>query len=257
MAQYSNSGYTTEEFIDFVQQDLTFGGALPANLPNTEIQRFIETQALDWFWQNYYYAVIKMYYFLDKEAFMTDQYTRFKWITLPPEIQTIPYIYQIMSSSLFQLGINVPNMSVNMGVTNQPYLSSYTSTIAELGVYKTIIDSMSDMLNQMNKYTVKYDFNYQMHRLHILTDVRYNLILETYTNSPKEFLFSDPYFQKYVIGWSRQQLGRLLGRFDFSLPGGVKMNSADLVSDGKEQMKEVEEAIKGQSNSSFFFMVKK
>jgi hypothetical protein len=37
----------------------------------------------------------------------------------------------------------------------------------------------------------------------------------------------------------------------------VKINSADLISQGKEEVKEVEEEIKGQSNSSFFFMVKR
>ena len=47
------------------------------------------------------------------------------------------------------------------------------------------------------------------------------------------------------------------GRYDFSLPGSIKINSADLVSQGQAEVKEVEEEIKGQSNSSFFFMVKK
>ena len=49
----------------------------------------------------------------------------------------------------------------------------------------------------------------------------------------------------------------MTGRYDFVLPGGIKINSADLVSQGKEEIKEVEEEIKGQSNSGFFFMVKK
>jgi hypothetical protein len=35
-------------------------------------------------------------------------------------------------ASLFQLGLNTPNLSVNLGVTNQPYLSSYVTTIGEL-----------------------------------------------------------------------------------------------------------------------------
>jgi hypothetical protein len=48
-----------------------------------------------------------------------------------------------------------------------------------------------------------------------------------------------------------------VGRYDWVLPGSVKINSADLISQGKEEIKEVEEEIKGMSNSSFFFMVKK
>ena len=49
----------------------------------------------------------------------------------------------------------------------------------------------------------------------------------------------------------------MVGRYTFTLPGGVTMNAGDLVSQGKEEVKEVEEEIKNQSNSSFFFMVKK
>jgi hypothetical protein len=249
--------YAIEELIDFVQQDITVGCSLPKTLPDTEIRRFVETRASKWFYQNYQYAVSKVYYFLDKEAFNTEEFTRYSYITLPCEIQSIPFIYTVRGNNLLQLGINTPNLSVNMGVTNQPYLSSYVTTIGELGVYKTLIDSMSDMMNQLNKYTVKYHYNQMMNRLNILTVVQYSLILETYANVPAENLYADTYFQKYVTGWAKTQTGNLLGRYDFTLPGNVKFNSADLVSQGKEEMKEVEEEIKAMSQNSWFYMIKK
>jgi hypothetical protein len=31
-----------------------------------------------------------------------------------------------------------------------------------------MLDSMSDMMNQLNKYTLRYQFNQLNHRLHIL-----------------------------------------------------------------------------------------
>jgi hypothetical protein len=251
------SAYSLEEFIDFIQTDVTVGGALPKNLPDHAIRQFIETRALPWFYQNYQYAVSKMYYFVDKAAFSSEEYTSYRFIELPCEIQSITWIYQIMNTQLLQLGINVPNLSVNLGVTNQPYLSSYVTTIGELGMYKTLIDNMADMLNQMNLYTVKYHYNQLSHRLNILTDVRHHLVLEAYVNIPPENMFSDTYFTKYVTAWAKMQQGRLLGTFDFSLPGGVKYNSGDMVSGGKEEMKEVEEEIKAMSNSSFFYLVKR
>jgi hypothetical protein len=116
---------------------------------------------------------------------------------------------------------------------------------------------MSDMLNQMNKYTLKYNFNQLNHRLHILTNVKYDVIMEAYANIPAENLFKDDLFFKYVTGYSKIQLGNMVGRYDWSLPGGVKIQAADLISQGKEEVKEVEEEIKGQSNSGWFFMVKK
>ena len=246
-----------EEFIDLVQTDITVGGALPKNLPDHTIRQFVETRAAKWFYQNYQYAVSKMYYLIDKAAFLTDQYTNFKYIELPCEIQSISWIYRIQNQNLLQLGINVPNLSVNLGVTNQPYLSSYVTTIGELGIYKAQIDSMADMLNQMNLYTIKFHFNQLTHRLNVLTNVDHHLILEAYINIPLEHLMVDHYFLKYVTAWAKMQQGRMLGAFNFTLPGGVQYNSADMVSSGKEEMKEVEDEIKNMSTSSWFLLVKR
>ena len=251
------SAYAIEELIDFVQSDVTVFGTLPKNLPDPAIRQFIETRALPWFYQNYQYAVSKMYYKIDKMAFTQEEWTNYSYITLPCEIQTVTWVKIITNTQLLQLGINTPNMSINMGVTNQPYLSSYVTTIGELGVYKTMIDNLSDMLDQMNLFTAKYHFNQLTHRLNILTGINSNLMLETYVNIPEQNLFSDQYFIKYVTAWAKQQQGRMLGQFDFTLPGGVKYNSSDMIAQGKEEMKEVEDDIKGMSSSSWFIMIKK
>jgi hypothetical protein len=104
---------------------------------------------------------------------------------------------------------------------------------------------------------LKHHFNQLNHRLNILTKVKYDVIVEAYANIPEENLFADDLFLKYVIGYSKVQLGNLVGRYDFTLPGSIKINSADLVSQGKEEIKEVEETINGQSDSGWFVMVKR
>jgi hypothetical protein len=81
--------------------------------------------------------------------------------------------------------------------------------------------------------------------------------MEAYANIPAENLFRDDLFFKYVVGYSKMQLGNLVGRYDFTLPGGVKIQAADLVTQGKEEIQQVEEEVKGQSSSGWFFMVKK
>ena len=250
-------GYTIDEMIDLIQNELTISCALPKTLPDANIRQIIETRALPWFYRNYQYAVQKLYFLINREAFFTEEFTKYSYVNVPCEIQSVTYLYEVRGASLFQLGINTPNLSVNLGVTNQPYLSSYVTTIGELGVYKTLLDNMSDMLNQLNKYTLKYNFNQLNHRLHILTNVKYDVIMEAYANIPQENLFRDDLFFKYVVGYSKMQMGNMLGRYDFTLPGSIKIQHADLVSQGQAEVKEVEEEIKGMSNSSFFFMVKK
>jgi hypothetical protein len=250
-------GYTLDEMIDFVQNEITIGCLLPKTLPDSEIVRIVQKKAEPYFYRKYQYAVQKMYFLIKREAFFTEEFTKYRYVNVPCEIQSVTYLYEVRNISLFQLGINTPNLSVNLGVTNQPYLSSYVTTIGELGVYKTAIDSMSDMLNQLNKYTLKYHFNHLQHRLNILTNVERDVIMEAYANILPEYLYADDLFLKYVVGLSKIQYGNLTGRYDFTLPGGVKVNSADLITQGKEEVKEVEEEINGQSNSSFFIMVKK
>jgi len=250
-------GLTIEEFVDRIQTEISVSCALPKTLPDANIRQIVESRALPWFYRNYQFAVQKLYFLIRKEAFFTDEFTKYNYVNVPCEIQSVTYLYEVRGESLFQLGINTPNLSVNLGVTNQPYLSSYVTTIGELGVYKTILDSMSDMLNQLNKYTLKYSFNQLNHRLHILTNVKYDVIMEAYANIPQENLFNDDLFYKYVVGWAKVQLGNMVSLYEFQLPGGVKINGANLVTQGQAEVKEVEEEIKGQSNSSFFFMVKK
>ena len=65
-------GYTIEELIDLVQNELTISCALPRSLPDNNIRQIIETRALPWFYRNYQYAVQKLYYFIDERAFFTD-----------------------------------------------------------------------------------------------------------------------------------------------------------------------------------------
>ena len=250
-------GYTIEEMVDLIQTELTIACALPKTLPDASIRQVIENRALPYFYRWYQFAVQKMYFLIRKDAFFSEEFTKYRYVEVPCEIQTVVYLYEVRGDSLFQLGINTPNLSVNLGVTNQPYLSSYVTTIGELGLYKTVLDNMSDMLNQMNKYTLKHHFNHLNHRIHILTDVKYDVVMEAYANIPRENLFKDDLFYKYCVGWSKVMLGNMVQRYDFTLPGGVKIQGTDLISQGQAEVKEVEEEIKGQSNSSFFFMVKR
>ena len=248
---------TIEELVDSIQTELTVSCALPKSLPDAHIRQIIEKRALPWFYRNYQYSVQKMYFLIRKEAFTSEEFTKYNYVEVPCEIQSVIYLYEARGQSLFQLGISSPNLSVNLGVTNQPYLSSFVTTIGELGMYKTLLNNMSDMLNQLSKFTLKHHFNYLNHRLNILTNVKYDVIMEAYANIPQENLFNDDLFFKYTVGQAKVALGNMTGRYSFTLPGGVTMNAADLVSQGKEEVKEVKEEIKAMSNSAFFFMVKK
>ncbi len=54
-----------------------------------------------------------------------------------------------------------------------------------------------------------------------------------------DLFINNPYFLKYVLSWCKIEQGRLVSRYDYYLPGGVKLNHETMLSEGKEEMEEV------------------
>lgn len=251
---------TTSELVDLVNQELTVGCMLPKILPDIEIERIIRQRALPWFYRNYRYGVSKTYYLVTKDAFTVDENTGYRGIILPCDIVNVTWIYPTDDKRLFQLGLNAPNLTINFGVTNQPYLSSAITTIGELGVYKVVMDGFADMLNQLSKTTFKYHYNQNNNRLHLLTamdDFYTSLVLETYVAIEQDAMFGDELFQRYVVAYSKQQLANLLGRYNFNLPGGIQINVSDIQTQAERELTEVKEEINKMTNTSFFRTMKR
>jgi hypothetical protein len=253
---------TLDELTDIVNSDLTVGGLLPCILPTQEIKRLIVKEALPWFYENYQHALQSSYIFVPRANMETDEFANHKTVVLPEEVQNIIWVYMMQNRSLFSLGIGLSgqqsNLSINQGVSNQPFLNSYLSTVGELGVYKTTIDGFGDMLNQLSKQTIKFDYNFASKRLQLLTSVQTDLMLECYLRVPAEDVFEMDKFRRYAAALSKLQLGRLLTRFNFNLPGGVTMNGEAIKTEGETELTAVREEVKaGNGNSSFFIMNKR
>jgi len=245
---------TIEQLIDIVNADLQMSGLFPKVLPDTEIYRIIKEHALEWFYKNYQFAVIKSYYYMDKDCFLTEQYTKYKYFIMPEEVESIVRIVKVDDPSLFQLGIQAPHLSINLGVTNQPFLTSFVTTAGDLGVYRSIISAFSDELNKMSKQTLKYDFNHIDKRLHILTETTTDLVFDVYVRIEQDVLFDYQLFKDYVIGLSRVRLGEAQGRFNFNMPGNFQYNATDMIAQGEKLVEQVREKIKGETQSGWFFM---
>lgn len=255
--QLNNDQMTIELLVDYVQADLTFSGLMPKILPDLEILRIIKEKAMQWFYKNYQWALIKSYYRIDMQFVNSDYYTNYGYMILPEECENVVKIYNIDDPSLFRIGIQAPNLSINFGVTNQPYLTSFVTNVGELGVYRQILSAFSDELNKLSKLYNKFSYNIESHRLHLLGEVRNDLMLEIYARIGQDELFNAQLFKDYVVGLSRVRLGEALGRMSFSMPGNFQYNAADIISQGQDLVDKTVEEVKAQSpNTSFFIMAK-
>ncbi len=249
---------TLEQLIDIVQQDLTFSGALPKVLPDQEVKRMIKEITLEWFYKNYQFAVQKFYYFVKYDHLMRETYATFQYFQLPEEVEAITKIVKMEDTSLFRLGIQAPNLSINLGVTNQPFLTSFVTTAGDLALYRSTISYFADEINKLTKNTIAHNFNHINKRLHFLSAIedQSNLMLECWVRIQEEELFDFEMFKRFIIGTCRARMGELLGRFNFNMPGNFTYNANDIITQGKEMVEEVKTYIKEQSTTSWFKMAR-
>lgn len=253
--QMNNDRMTIEQLVDYVQADLTFSGMLPKTLPDLEIIRVIKDKAIEYFYKNYQFAVMKTYYYLDKSFINGEEYTANGYIVLPEEIENIVRISEVNNPSMFRIGVQAPNLSINFGVTNQPYLTSFVTNVGELATYRQILSAFSDEVNKLSRNYTKFSFNPINKRLNINDEIRCSFMLDVYVRIQQEELFNNYLFKDYCVGLSKMRLGELLGRMTFQMPGNFQYNASDVIAQGTELITKTEEAVRGQSpNNSFFIM---
>lgn len=245
---------TIDQLVDIVQADLTISGMFDKILPDLEIYRLIREEALEWFYKNYQFAKIKMFYYLEKNFMTTEQYSRNQYLILPQEIEDIVRIVKIDNPTLFRLGIQAPHLSINLGVTNQPFLTSFVTTAGDLGVYRSVISSFADQINKMTANTIRFNYNHITKRLMFLTTIDTDMMLEVYSRIEEEELFDHVYFKQYIIGLCQMRMGQAVGRFNFNMPGNFQYNAADMISQGKEKMDAAIEKVKSESQVAWFIM---
>lgn len=251
----NNDRMTFEQLVDYIQADLTVSSLMPKVLPDLEIMRIVKETALDWFYKNHQHAVSKAFYRLKRDFINSDEYTKMGFITMPEEVENVVRIVEINDPSLFQIGIQAPNLSVTLGVTNQPYLTSFVSNIGELSVYRQILSYFSDEINKLARSFTHYSFNPINKRLNILDEIRTDFMLEVYVRIQQEEVFNNNLFKDYAVALCRIRLGEVLGRLTFNMPGNFQYNSAELVTNGQALLEKTIEQVKFQSpNSSFFIM---
>jgi len=241
---------TQEEFIANVQQELSVACALPFTVPVPEIQRIIKYSA-DWFYKKYEDAVEERYYFISTDWFKTDQFKRDRTITMPDCVFSIwslkklkeDFARSMSFDGTADFGIErlflSDSVSIGQGTENLMY---YTLNLYWLDVASHIIN-----------HTISFNYNRNSHRLFISgqTPDR-DCVAAVYAKIPLEHLMKDEIFYRYVVAKCKIQLSRILGTFNFNLPGNIQINYDLIRSEGQDEVTKIEEEIKSDEGMDFF-----
>jgi len=240
---------TREELIELINNEITASGALPYSIPAREAERIVD-QALNWFYINYGPAVETQYYVIQRQWFSDPEFKKTRSILLPDCVVSVFECREISGGG--RLGTIDRDFSDNRLLAAEIYLAPFASDDL---VLRTAQYSYWDLTKAFILERVRYDFNLNTHRLKILgRDPRKNLFINTYVKIQENKLYDDWFFQRYVTAQGKISLGRILGMFQFNLPGGITIDGSKMTDEGKEEIEQLKTKIDEENSPDWFYI---
>lgn len=240
---------TRGELIELVTGEITASGALPYSIPETEANRIIE-QALNWFHTNYGQAVETQYYIIERSWFDQPEFKQARSILLPDCVVSVFEVKEVTGGG--RLGTVDRDFADNRLIASELFLSPFQSDDL---VLRTAQYSYWDLTQAFILERISFDYNRNTHRLKILgRDPKRNVFIQTYAKIEENRLYDDWFFQRYVTAQAKISLGRILGAFQFNLPGGYAVNGDMFKEEGKEELEQIKQRIDDENSPDWFFV---
>ena len=240
---------TRGELIEMTTAEITGSGSLPYSIPEREAERIID-QALNWFYVNYGPAVETQYYVIEKQWFRESEFKKTRSVLLPDCTVSVFEVKEITGGG--RLGTIDRDFADNRLIASELFLSPFQSDDL---VLRTAQYSYWDLTQAFILERISYDFNRNTKRLKILgRDPKRNVFIQTYAKIEENKLYDDWFFQRYVISQAKISLARILGAFQFNLPGGIAVSGDQFKEEGKEELEQIKQRIDDENSPDWFFI---
>lgn len=240
---------TRGEFLLELKDEIRGTCALPYSIPDKEINRIID-QAKKYFYRNYREAVESQYYVVPASEFSKPEFKANRTILMPDCVVSV-YECKEMSGGGRLFSVDA-DFSDNRLMAAELFLSPFQSDDM---VMRTAQYAYWDLAQAFFLELLRFDFNRNTHKLKIKgRDPKKNVFLQTYVSIPEEDLFEDWFFIRYCTAMVKIALGRILGFFEYQLPGGVSINSGDIKSEGEDERDKILQQIDDENSPDFMFI---
>lgn len=255
---------TEAEIIREIEDDLSYSCSLSYQLNSDEIKRIIK-RARAWFYDNYKYACERRVFVIGNDLFATPQFRQTRQLKLFDSVISVYGVKETSSGSL--MGNPDRDFSDSKLLGSEVMLSPFQGDNL---VFRTVMYSFFDLARAYMLSSFAYNYNKNTKMLTILgrdpsrsgsnnagsgTEFQINgknVAIEAFIAIPAEDLYADELFVRYCIARSRIRLAGVLSAFNYNLPGGVTVNTAELKSTGEAELAEVMEMINGENTTSYF-----
>jgi hypothetical protein len=136
-------------------------------------------------------------------------------------------------------------------------------------VYRTVLYSFFDLAKAylLESYAFNYNKNTKKLTINGRDPARTNRTMggsdstlysgvdvgvRAYIAIPDESLYDDELFVRYCLAEAKINIGRLLGAFEYNLPGGVRVNYNNIQTLGTTEKNEILQMIKDENTPSYF-----
>lgn len=272
------------DFIDRVGEYLTVNCQLPFKVPAKNVSLIVD-EAIKYFVNNYDDFVEELYLTCPAWVFRTEKfrtglynkdgvedggdkadkisptetYKQRGIVVMPENVFSVTRVYQLFrfsgESGYFGTRLDGPNPE--FGTQRMLFSSAYNSGLAQ-GADNMIFYAYSlgyfDTMRQMLQPMHGFKYNRRNHNLRFTGELpQYTTIMQCLVTIDECEMFEDDLFFRYVCAMCMKNLSRVLGTFQYQLPGGVSINTGAYDSLGESELQSVKEEIDKRRSVAYFY----
>jgi len=263
-----------DALIKEINDELTIACQLPFTVPKKELARIVN-QAKKYFYKIYEDSVEEMYIALpastwQKNGFSsgidnssetvtkTNLSSNRGVVTLPHGVFSVNNVFELSRFSGEDGGFGSRSFSAgdpDLSIDKFIYTNLYGAGLgSEDLMYYVINEKFIDNARQILQAQISYNYNRLTHKLRFMGELpTHDVVFQIYSKIPDCDLFQDDMFIRYCTAKAKTQLARILGTFNYNLPGNITINYDLLLSEGQEELTQIVEEIKGDEGVDYFF----
>lgn len=262
-----------DELINEINTELTVACQIPFTVPKKELARIVKN-AKKYFYKIYEYSLEEMYIALPKGTFLKSDFkagiiddsetlsksnleTKRGIVEMPEDVYAVNNVWEINRFSGEDGGFGAQSFSagdIDFSIDKFIFSTQYGAGIgSENLMYYVINEKFVDNSRQVLQQQISYSFNRLTHKFRFRGELPENaVIFDVYVKIPDCDLFQDEIFIRYCTAKAKVQLSRILGTFNYNLPGNISINF-DLVRDeGQTEIDTINEEIKNDEGVDWF-----
>ena len=263
-----------DALIKEINDELSIACQIPFTVPKKALVRMVN-RAKDYFYKIYEDSVEELYIALPGGTFAKDSFRKGissgdeeltkadiensrGIIGMPESVWAVNNVFEIGGFQGEDGGFGSRSFSAgdpDFAIDKFIYSNTYGAGIgSENLMYYVINEKFIDNARQVLQQQISYTYNRLTKKFRFQGELpKRAVIFQIYATVPDCALYSDEAFIRYCIAQAKIQLARIMGTFNYNLPGNITINYDLIMSEGQEELSSLIEEIKGDEGVDYFY----